>query len=235
MMVFVALCSACNSSSPHLNLIKPGAEVAILAPAASTKVTSPEIHNQALIDSGTTGAMIGGIGYGAVGLGCGPLFWICVPLAATVGSLVGGATGVAVGTVQGLDEVDAKRLSDKLANHLAQHNPQATLLAGVMTRAQTSWTLVPPPAARQVEVAFASLGLQTKEKGPVVLVMQAVVIITYPDQVGRLKTRRQTFNYQGPPGYMESWLNDDGEYLTQRLNDAYQTLAENIVMALSSN
>lgn len=231
--MLVSLCTACASTSPRLNLIHPKDEVSIVAPAASAEPTAPDIHNQALIDSGVTGAMIGGIGYGAVGLGCGPLFWICVPLAASVGSLVGGAAGVAVGTAQGLDDPVAERITSKLSNHLAQHNPQVALLANVVTRAQTRWTLVPPPAARQVQVAFARIGLQTKDKGPVVLVMQAVVTITYPDKAGRAKTRRQVFNYQSPPGYMASWLSEDGEYLALRLNDAYQTLGENIVMALS--
>lgn len=234
LILVISMCTACSSSSPRLNLIHPGDEVAIVAPVGGADTNVPEIYNQALIDSGVTGAVIGGIGYGAVGLGCGPLFWICVPFAASVGSVVGGAAGFAVGATQGLDDPVAKQVTSKLGNHLAQHNPQTVLLANVVTRAQSRWTLVPLPAARQVEVAFAGLGLQTKDKGPVVLVMQAVATITYTDKSGRVKTRRQVFDYQGPPGYMASWLSDDGEYMALRLNDAYQTLAENIVMALAS-
>jgi hypothetical protein len=41
-----------------------------------------------------------------------------------------------------------------------------------------------------------------------------------------VRSKTQTFNYQGPPGYLQSWLSEDADFLALRRSDGYRILAE---------
>jgi hypothetical protein len=81
-----------------------------------------------------------------------------------------------------------------------------------------------------------AIRLHKKIEGPVVLMLRATVEYYVADRNGKQqKTLTRTFEYEGPETYIDSWIGNDDEFLTQRFNDAYQTMADNIVVAFSKN
>ncbi len=229
----ILLLSAC-STSPHLNIIHDADPVAILSPDDVKNDNTLIIHNQAIGEGAKSGAATGAIAGAAYGLFCGPFFIICSPILATTGAVVGAGTGAVIGSAQGLDSKKAEQANLNISKYLQKHNPQDDLLAMVINRAQNHWQVIPAPAERQLVVQFDAAGLRTKKDGPVTLMLQATVNINYPDKAGKQQNRTQKFEYESSPTYIDSWVEDKEGFLQLRFNDAYQTLAENIIIAISA-
>jgi len=227
------LLSAC-STSPHLNIIHDADPVAILSPDDVKNENTLNIQNQAIGEGAKTGAATGAVSGALYGLVCGPFFIICSPIFATGGAVIGAGAGVAIGSTQGLDSKKAEQVNLSISTYLQEHSPQDDLLAMVINRAKNHWQVIPAPAERQLVVQFDGAGLRTEKDGPVVLVLQATVNISYPDKAGQQQTRTQKFEYESSPTYIDSWTEGQEEFLLLRFNDAYQTLAENIIVAISA-
>lgn len=230
MVPFVIACS----TTPHLNVINDGDSVTILSPNDALNDNTLNIHNQAIGKGAAMGGATGALGGAIYGLTCGPFFIICSPIGALAGAVVGIGTGAVVGTTQSLDTEQAAQAHTKISDYLQKNNPQGELLARVIIRAENLWQIKPPPAERTLVVQFDSVGLRTKNDADVVLVLQATVTVHFPDRTGKQQARIQKFEYEGSPTYIDSWLDNKEEFLQLRFNDAYQTLAENIVIALSN-
>ncbi len=233
--VVIPAVGAC-SSTPRLNLIHDGDAVAILSPAdVESGKTDLDINNQAIGQGAKTGAEAGAITGAAYGLFCGPLFWLCSPFLAGAGAVVGAATGAAVGTTQGLSSDEADQATLKITEYLQKHDPQDAFLTMLVGRAEKRWDVRPPPVARELIVQLDAVQLNKKRAGPVVLFLRATVTIRFADKTGKQQNLTREFEYEGPETYVDSWTEDSDDFLNLRFSDAYQTLAENIVVALSRN
>ena len=229
----ILLLSAC-STTPHLNIIHDTDPVAILSPADVKNDNNLNIHNQAIGEDAKAGAATGAVTGALYGLVCGPFFILCSPIFATGGAVIGAGAGAVVGSASGLEANKAEQANLKISEYLQEHSPQDELLSMVINRAKNRWQVIPAPAERQLVIQFDSVGLRTKYDGPVFLVLQATVIINYPDEEGKQQTRKQKFEYKSSPTYIDSWIEDKEGFLQLRFNDAYQTLAENIIIAVSA-
>ena len=229
----ILLLSAC-STSPHLNIIYDADPVAILSPDDVKNDKTLNIHNQAIGEGAKTGAATGAVTGALYGLVCGPFFMFCSPFFAATGAVVGAGSGAIIGSAQGLESKKAEQANLYVSKYLQKHSPQDDLLAMVINRAQNHWQVIPAPAERQLVVQFDAAGLRTEKDGPVVLVLQATVNINYPDKAGKQQTRTQKFEYESSPTYIDSWTEGNEGFLQLRFNDAYQTLAENIIIAISA-
>lgn len=229
----IPLLSAC-STTPHLNIIHNGDHVQILSPIDVNNDNTLNIHNQAIGEATKAGATTGAVTGALYGLACGPFFIICSPILATGGAVIGAGAGAALGSTQGLEANKAEQANFKISEYLQKHSPQDELLAMVINRAKNRWQVIPLPAERQLVVQLDAVGLSTKKDGPVVLVLRATAHIKFPDQAGKQQTLTQKFKYESSPTYIDSWIEDEEGFLQLRFNDAYQTLAENIIIAISA-
>lgn len=70
------------------------------------------------------------------------------------------------------------------------------------------------------------------EKGQ--LAASVEVTVRYVDSSGKNHAEKRQFNFKGSPTYINSWLENRDDFMKLRFEEAYQTLAENIVMELSA-
>lgn len=230
--ILILVVSAC-STVPHLNVIRDGDPVAIVSPVEGDRSKPFSIYNASIGQGARAGAASGAVAGAAYGLVCGPFFVFCSPMFAGAGAVVGAGTGAAVGTTLGLDADSGDQANAKIAEYLHNHNPQDALLAMVVNRVEHRWTLREPPVEKEVIVQLDTVRLHKKIDGPVVLVLRATVTVRYPNKAGNQLTRTRKFDYEGSETYIDSWADGREEFLALRFNDAYQSLAENIVVALS--
>jgi hypothetical protein len=232
--VAIAALGAC-STQPHVNVIRAGDSVAVTSAADFAGSQSFDIRNLSIGQGAKSGAEAGGATGAAAGLFCGGLFWLCSPLFALGGAVAGAGTGAVVGGTQGVSADQAAQVTERIAQYLQQNDPQKSLVASVVHRADLHWHVQPRPADGELVVRLDAIRLHKKIDGPVVLVLRATVGFGFADRDGKPKTLTRTFEYEGPETYIESWTANNDEFLMQRFNDAYQTLADNIVVAFSKN
>lgn len=127
------------------------------------------------------------------------------------------------------------QVTDRIVQYLQQNDPQKALVSSVVHRADSRWHVQPRPADSELVVRLDAIRLHKKIEGPVVLVLRATVWLYVADRNGKPNTVTRTMEYEGPETYIESWIADDDEFLIQRFNDAYQTMADNIVVAFSKH
>ena len=118
-ILFLSAC-ACNSAPPSL---ERGESVSIQPPRLSRLDVTVDSKTEKAgkgLALGTVGAIGGAALYGAggavLGLSCGPMFFVCSPLAAAAGVVVGGvgggAMGAAYGGTGGISGNKAKRFNE---------------------------------------------------------------------------------------------------------------------------
>ena len=218
------------STQPRVNVISAGDSVAITAAADGA---SFDIRNRSVGQGAKSGAEAGGATGAAVALSCGPFWWICLPLFAGGGAVVGAGTGAVIGGTQGVSGDQAAQVTARIVQHVQQNDPQQALVASIVHRAEAHWRIVPPPAERELVVHLDAIRLHKKIDGPVVLVLRATAGYYFVDPNGKQKYLARTFEYKGPETYIDSWVGSNDEFLMQRFNDAYQTMADTIVVAFS--
>ena len=103
----------------------------------------------------------------------------------------------------------------------------------VIERSQLRWNIVPASEDNEILIHLSSLELQALADKSLMLVMQATVTVRLSANTSREQIHIRKFDYQGSPIYVGSWAEDNEIFLSQRFKDAYSTLTENIVMALS--
>jgi hypothetical protein len=234
-LVAIVALGAC-STQPRVNVIRAGDSVAITSAADAAGRHSFDIRNRSVGQGAKAGAEAGGATGAAAGLWCGGLFWICSPLFAIGGAVAGAGTGAAIGGTQGVSAEQAAQATTRVEQYLQQNDPQAALVASVVHRADAHWRVEPRPADKELVVQVDAIRLHKKIDGPVVLVLRATVGYFSTDGNGKpKKTLTRTFEYEGPETYIDSWIGNDDEFLMQRFNDAYQTMADNIVVAFTRN
>ena len=230
-MMFL-LASGC-ASKPQINVLEVGDNVNIISPINEIQGAMFEISNEAVWEDAETGIASGAVMGGAWGLTCGPWVIICAPLGALVGGVSGALTGAAVGATKSLDKINTDLINRKMTDILQQNDPQEYLLAKVVERASNQYQVIHGHAEKEVTVHPGLLGLHVLSDERLVLATKAVVSVRFTDSSGKQQTRSKEFKYVSQPNHLDSWTAEGDEFYQLRLEDAYRTLAENIVMSLS--
>jgi hypothetical protein len=220
------------SSTSKLNVIQQGDSVAFVTKSYTDKILPFNITNKGVGEDAATGGKTGAVG-GAIagGLICGPAFFICSPILALVAGGSGVAVGAVVGGVTGLSKEDEAMLSNKATTFLKSNEPQEDLLTEVKKQASKSFTVVDAPHNNEVSIQIQSLEFNSFSDGRVALSLEAAVIVSYLEN-GRKRNETKSYQYQSPPEFVETWLEQDNNFYQQRFNDAYRTIADNITRTL---
>ena len=227
----LATLSACSSTS-KLNVIQQGDSVAFVTKSYTDKILLFSVTDKGVGEDMATGGKTGVIG-GAItgGLICGPWVVVCAPLLALAGAVSGTAVGAVVGTVTGLSTEEKATLTNKATTFLQSNEPQKNLLTEVKKKASKSFTVVDTPHNNEVSIQIQSLEFHSFSDGRVALSLEAKVIVNYLEK-GRMRNQTKPYQYQSPPEFVETWLEQDDNFYQQRFNDAYRTIADNIIRTL---
>jgi hypothetical protein len=229
--VCLATLSACSSTS-KLNAVQQGDSVAFVTLSYTNKIFPFKITNKGVGEDAATGGKTGAIG-GVIagGLLCGPWIVVCAPFLALTGAVGGGAVGAVVGNVTGLPTEDEANLTNKATTFLQSNEPQKNLLTEVKKQASKSFTVVNTPHNNEVSIQIQSLEFHSFSDGRVALSLQASVIVNYLEK-GQMRNQTKSYQYQSPPEFVETWLEQGDNFYQLRFNDAYRTIADNIIRTL---
>jgi uncharacterized membrane protein len=226
----LATLSACSSTS-KLNAIQQGDSVAFVTKSYTDKILPFKITNKGVGEDAATGGKTGAGAGALTGLLCGPLFILCSPLLAVMGGVGGGAVGAVVGGVTGLTEENEANLTNKATTFLKSSEPTKNLLIEVKKQASKSFNVVETPHDNEVSIQIKSLEFHSFSDGRVALSLKASVIVNYLEK-GRMRNQTKSYQYQSPPEFVETWLEQGDNFYQLRFNDAYRTIADNIIRTL---
>lgn len=229
--ICLATLSACSSTS-KLNAIQQGDSVAFVTKSYSDKILTFKITNKGVGEDAATGGKTGAVG-GAIagGLLCGPWIVICAPFLALTGAVGGGAVGAVVGNATGISAENEATLTNKATTYIQSSEPHKNLLTEVIKQASKNFTVVDSPYSNEVSIQITSLEFHSFSDGRVALSLEATVVVDYLEN-GRTRAQTKTYQYQSPPEFVETWLEQDDNFYQQRFNDAYRTIADNIIRTL---
>tara|TARA_R110000737_G_scaffold1598_9_gene4742 strand:+ start:2295 stop:3023 length:729 start_codon:yes stop_codon:yes gene_type:complete len=228
--VFLAALSACSSTS-KLNAIQQGDSIAFVTKSYTGEILPFKINNKGIDEDAATGGLTGAGAGAAAGLFCGPMFFLCSPILAGMGALGGGAVGAVVGGVTGLSTEDEATLTNKATTFLKSNEPQKNLLTEVKKQASKSFTVVNTPYSTEVSIQIQSLEFNSFSDGRVALSLEITAIVNYLKN-GRKRNKTKSYQYQSPPEFVETWIEQDDNFYHQRFNDAYRTISDNIIRTL---
>ncbi len=227
----LAALTACSSTS-KLNVIKQGDSVAFVTKSYADNNLPFNITNKGVGEDAVTGGKTGAVG-GAIagGLLCGPWIIICAPFLALTGAVGGGAVGAVVGGVTGLSTENEATLTNKVTTFLKSNEPKEKLLTEVKKQASKSFIVVDAPHNNEVSIQIQSLEFNSFSDGRVALSLEAKVMVNYLEN-GKKSNKTKSYQYQSPPEFIETWLEQDDNFYQQRFNDAYRTITDNIIRTL---
>lgn len=227
----LATLSACSSTS-KLNVIQQGDSVAFVTKSYTDKILLFSVTDKGVGEDMATGGKTGVIG-GAItgGLICGPWVVVCAPLLALAGAVSGTAVGAVVGTVTGLSTEEKATLTNKATTFLKSNEPQKHLLIEVKKQANKSFIVVDAPHNNEVLIHIKSFEFQSFSDGRVALALEVDVIVNYLKK-GRKRKEKNSYQYRSSPEFIESLLEGNSNFYQLIFNDAYRTIAENIVRTL---
>jgi hypothetical protein len=190
--------------------------------------------NQAVASDAGKGAGGGALAGAAWGLACGPLAIACSPVGALAGAIVGGTTGALVGSARGLSREEKAAINQGLQHYLRDHDLEQNLVDALSRRVSDTLTVVAEPAFNTVGLQMQALALSVKGSRQLNLTMRVRAIVTISDGAGKLRQRHHDFEYVGPYSPVQTWVDNSGDFIVRRFEDAALTLADNISVALTA-
>ncbi|MFN0185433.1 MAG: hypothetical protein ACKVQR_16600 [Aquabacterium sp.] len=226
----LALIVGC-SSSPRLDTLSAGQDVAVIAARPAGADARARIRNVAVgMDAGIGGGA-GMVAGGLAGAGCGPLAFLCIPAGVLAGAVAGAGLGAVVGLAAGLSAEQEALLQARLALAQQRADPPEHLRRQVAQRLNQDGHPGPQPAAVTVTVQWGELHfvLGHGER----LGMVASVPVTVQRHASAASQTR-TFVYSGPMVGLPIWLDDRSDFLEASLSTAVQQIAAQIAAELAA-
>jgi len=191
-----------------------------------------ELSKEKTISGIGKGASTGGIAGAAYGLTCGPFAFLCVPVLALGGSLVGGGVGATAGFT-GLPENTAARLNEVLADIDKRRDFRQELLEKVVSLVPESDQASREEADFLATIKISRIELNQHRNNEISLLIRASLLTK---QVKGQRLQSQTYGRASPKYYpctmdkrdAEDWLKDDEDTFDQALTLCIRTLSESI-------
>jgi hypothetical protein len=227
----VVLALGACASGPRIDLLAPGDDVAMVKAGAGAG-GEVRIKNDSVASDAGKGAGGGALAGAAWGLACGPFAIVCSPIGALAGAVVGGSAGAVVGSARGLTKEQRTAVNQGLRDYLTDQDLEQNLVDSLAQRVSSTLTVVPAPASNTVGLQMQSLAVAGKGSGRLNLNMRVRATVTTTDDAGRVLERHHDFEYVGRDSPVQAWIDNSGDFMARRFQDATHTLADNISVAL---
>jgi hypothetical protein len=202
-----------------------------------------DIHNEDLGSNTWTGAGTGATG-GAVagaiaGLSCGPFFFICSPVYALGGAIVGTAAGAGVGAGVGitgeLSSEKAAQLRDRVMCVQQSHSLLSELQKNVNDRAQKYWKLGTDQSAALVTIELQDLLLSSMRGEQINCTIRVLLSVQRAVAKDSKTTERKMYQYAAPSSSLSIWLDESSDFIDTVLTSASQQISVQIVSDLAKD
>jgi hypothetical protein len=211
--------------------IAKGESVAFVEEPLGHARTDIELTNAAIARGARAGGGSGMILGAALGLGCGPWFFICSPFYAATFAAGGALMGAGVGVAQGLPADVHAQLQARIEAFSRDNNVREQALVAIVERGRGHW--VPASASESaalVRVRIERVALYSDAAGRVGLSMR-IEVATHPDH-SRTEVK-QTFDYTGVSSEPRLWIEDPDGFVTKSFRHGYADLAQNVFAYLA--
>jgi len=220
------------AAAPSLRPIPGGQSVSFSVVASSQYPEVIDVRNTALADGLSAGIGAGGVVGGLWGLSCGPFAVLCVPLAASLGMVTGGAAGAAVGATGGLSPEKTAQVKERLLHLEQSRSVVLELRRHLGDRAQRHWTVGADAAATLVNVELQPLQVATTRDERLSFVMRVVVSQRDAAADAPAAARQKTYQYTSPFGSMAVWMDPQSDFLDSSFASASQQIAAQVIADL---
>ena len=157
--------------------------------------------------AGTTGYLAGS----ALGLACGPFFWLCMPALAGAGYIVGGAGGLVYGaTLDSLPAEDARRVGETLSVVMQRRDPQQAFYLGLRDAIPAHLQADPEKADILVSPMLRVINVDEDDRETIHVHFKALLLFTWVDEQGREHFGREEFKLESGSYKVEEWVADSG-------------------------
>ena len=236
MCTVVALCLLYGCATPpQITPIRAGEPLAIVVVGRSPADGTIKIRNQALGDGITAGSSSGAIAGGLLGLGCGPLAIVCVPLAAMAGGATGLVAGAAVGVTGELSEEKSAQLRQRLRRLRESHDPLDELRDQITERARKHWRLTTDQTQALITIELQDLLLTSTRDERIGFVMRVMVTVRPSAAQQTQAPTQKLYEYVTPLSSLAIWLDERSDFLATSFSGAHQQIAAQIVAELATN
>jgi hypothetical protein len=235
-ILFLSACAS-NSAPPSL---ERGDSIAIQPPKLSrldvTVDSKVEKAGKGLA-LGTVGAIGGAALYGAsgavLGLSCGPMFFVCSPMAAAAGIVVGGVGGGAMGAVYGgtggITGHKAKRFNEITPQLIDAVAIERQLYDQFNELVSESWIL-DSNSPNTVVINIRSVYFKQHSKERVQLVFDSEMEVDFAGRTDKFR-----FKHSGTPRHVDDWLSNDGERFQREMDAAIEKVTDTMIARLGSD
>jgi hypothetical protein len=235
-ILFLSACAS-NSAPPSL---ERGDSIAIQPPKLSrldvTVDSKVEKAGKGLA-LGTVGAIGGAALYGAsgavLGLSCGPMFFVCSPMAAAAGIVVGGVGGGAMGVVYGgtggITGHKAKRFNEITPQLIDAVAIERQLYDQFNELVSESWIL-DSNSPNTVVINIRSVYFKQHSKERVQLVFDSEMEVDFAGRTDKFR-----FKHSGTPRHVDDWLSNDGERFQREMDAAIEKVTDTMIARLGSD
>jgi hypothetical protein len=238
-LLSILFLSACASNSVPPSLER-GESISVHSPKLSrldVRVDSKTEKAGKGIALGTVGAISGaalvGAGGAIIGLSCGPMFFVCSPLAAAAGVVVGGVGGGAMGATYagtgGISGDKAKRFNE-ITSQLIDAVSIETQLHDQFNESVTEVWILDNNSPNTIAINIRSVHFKQHSKERVQLVFDSEMEVDFGGRTGKFK-----FKHSGTPQHVDEWLSDDGKRFQQEMDAAIENVTSTMMARLGSD
>ena len=235
-LITVGLLSACVSNAPPQSLAL-GESIAIQPPVVKrldVKVDSKAKRRSRGVVLGAAGAVggaaVGAVGGAVYGMACGPMAWVCAPLAAVAGAGIGlvggGGLGVATGR-GGISGEKAEQFNEFTAQWIDEDELKMKLHEQFTASADSHW-VIDRESPNTAILVIRSLRFAQEPGDNVQLVLDVEMEVILGD-------RAETFEFEhvGELRHVDDWLANGGECFQLEVDAAIEEVTRGMIVHLA--
>ncbi|TGD70982.1 hypothetical protein E4634_20500 [Mangrovimicrobium sediminis] len=207
--LYLALCLTACASRPQQDYEPVGrlSQVAVVRSSELTALQRVKSTEESVIEGAEVGGGSGMLAGSALGLVCGPFFWICSPALGGMGLIVGGVGGMVYGGVQGdFTSEQAERISRQLAALNQHRDLQQEMFEQLLGEVPATRQLPAETAPIQVSPIITLIEIDGDDDNRMHLHVKAMLLVSWQDAAGEMHLGKEDFQAKSESAPVDEWL-----------------------------
>lgn len=199
----------------------------------NSKVKGPEA-----VGEGVGGGALAGAGLGFIsGLQCGPLFVICSPAGAIVGSGAGAVAGGIEGGMIALSSEEKKLMEELIQQQLGDDKLENFLSNNLTERAKQHWQLKTNDELKNLKIKKLYFRIETfrfnqYSGSELSMALLASLVMEFESGQQIVQSKKYLYSYNSPRLPVEEWLKEEGINITKYVEAGFDQISELMVASL---